>query len=143
MMKKDIKLIALYGASSCGKSSLLRNVIKHFKPEMVINNDQDYCEVIECNNFKIGIGTAGDDYNAVKGNLDFFAENQCDIWITASRTKGEPVKAIYEVESKLGLKVIWIKKSSLSEKLGVKDFSVVNDQETEFFIDYLKREFLK
>lgn len=80
-MKKSI--LVLWGASQQGKSTVLKKIIKHYKPEIELSSGIDYCLVVNINGKVVGISTSGDDSN-VYIHLNELKQQGCDFFITAS-----------------------------------------------------------
>lgn len=140
-----MKLIALYGIANSGKSTLLKEVIKHFKPNLEANKD-DMEIIFEYKGYKIGIATGGDYQEYIENNLRNFANEKCDFLVTACRTKGQTHTAIYNICDEFGITndngdydIEWILKSRLDDKISIKDIcSKINQIEADCFIRFLK-----
>lgn len=140
-----MKLIALYGIANSGKSTLLKEVIKHFKPNLEANKD-DMEIIFEYKGYKIGIATGGDYQEYLEKNLRNFVNEKCDFLITACRTKGQTHTAIYNICDEFSIKndnggydIEWILKSRLDDKISIKDIcSKINQIESDCFIRFLK-----
>ena len=88
------KAIALYGAAQRGKTPTLNMLIDDLKSaasrvvcEVCIQgcNDRRCCVVY--NEVIVGVGTGGDDGNAVHENIQYFENHNCEIVFLATRTK--------------------------------------------------------
>lgn len=140
-----MKIVALYGVANSGKSELLKDVIKHFNPDLEINK-YDMEAVFEYQGCKIGIATGGDDQIYIERHLDEFSNAKCDFLITACRTKGQTHTAIYNICDKFNIKndnggndIEWILKSRLEGKISTEEiFSKINKIEADCFIQFLK-----
>lgn len=107
------KLIALYGAANRGKTTtlnilidLLAVVSEHYN----IEKNYDSKAVFVINSKTIGVCTPGDNQEEIKNNIEFFEENECEIIITATRTKGEGVNELEKFTKKQGSEIEWILK---------------------------------
>lgn len=114
-------IIGLYGAANCGKTTTLKKLhdelIKQGGTELKLiqSKGSDYRTIIKYKENIIGIGTSGDDGCTVQENCLFFDKYDCDIAISATRTRGNSVGVLdnYSEEKKLGKdKIIWIKQDS-------------------------------
>lgn len=88
------KAIALYGAAQRGKTTTLNMLIEDLKNaaskvmcEVCIQgcNDRQCCVVY--NDIIAGVGTGGDDEDAVRKNIQYFENHNCEIVFLATRTK--------------------------------------------------------
>lgn len=53
----------------------------------------------------------GDNLNIINGNLSYFEQEQDDILVTATRTKGNGVERLKEYACSNGISIEWVKKS--------------------------------
>ena len=88
------KAIALYGAAQRGKTPTLNMLIDDLKNaaskvvcEVRIQgcNDRRCCVVY--NDIIVGVGTGGDNGNAVHENIQYFENHNCEVVFLATRTK--------------------------------------------------------
>ena len=62
------------------------------------------------NGIKIGVCTPGDNQIEIKENIKFFTENECEIIVTATRTKGSSVDEIEVFKNEHNAELVWIEK---------------------------------
>lgn len=129
------EIIAFYAAADNGKTSTLQKVISHFKPDLKMNGDQRI--VIEIQNKKVAITTFGDNAEEIEQNFKFAEQNYCEIWLTASRTKGCSVDMLYKIAKDHLLEIDWVKKAVLSNKLNNKEFDELHSLEAKYLVNYL------
>ena len=131
-------VIALKGEEDSGKTQTLLKLINmlyegahlsdRVKPFNVdekgvkdaINLDQQV--VIDYKGVKIAICTCGDNKEILQNNIDYFKKNDCDIAVSATRSKGETIKKILEFsnEEKANLHLVykgWVEYPYLSNNL--------------------------
>ena len=97
------KIIALWGRADIGKTTTLNYLIRLLDKskegeERPLNKDRRV--VISYGNKKIAVTTLGDN----------FEKNDCDILVTATRTRGKTVDTINKYCKENKAEVIWIKK---------------------------------
>ncbi len=107
------KLIGLWGKGSRGKTHTLNLVVVLLKNRGAniiqgqipanLSNDSKY--IVEYHNKKIGIVTCGDDGKTLSKAFDDI-ENDCDLYICATRTKDSSVKFV----RKNFYKILWVEK---------------------------------
>lgn len=108
------KVILLRGRENTGKTYTLNYLIGLLDKTKEVYDDalkEDRCLVISYNGMKIAIGTKGDGEREVKENIKFAVDNGCDILVTATRSKGQTVKAVEDYSRVSGVTKIWIKKN--------------------------------
>lgn len=105
-------IIVNYGAGGQGKSTALKAVCKaliegleNVKIENYLD-DGDVKAELTVNGFRIGIESQGDPESRVYASLKEFAQNHCNIIITACRTKGDTIEEVRLLGEK-GYKIIW------------------------------------
>lgn len=89
-------VLCLYGGASVGKSetltelghALLRNV-RYFYEQKGQHGSRDRRMVLKYRGRIIGIGTYGDNKEAIDRNFKFFEDQYCDIGVTAARVEGD------------------------------------------------------
>lgn len=110
------KIIALYGSGKKGKTSTLKKLIEEMRKDSSFSEEEEKAEqylndderiICTYKNKKIAITTGGDTEDIIKENLAFFEEHECDILVTATRTKGKTVDYIEDYENKNNIKIIW------------------------------------
>lgn len=135
-MKKTI--IAVWGNANTGKSSTIKlvfdlfNVIYKGQISIIDNgplNTHDITKVFRCNNYIVGIESQGDPKSNIFDSLPMFVDKQCDLIICATRTKGDTVSIVEEIENKNGYDVIWLSNLFSGQKP-----SVILNEKTATFI---------
>ncbi len=94
--KRTLRLVlCLYGAANIGKSETLTgigrallNKSRYYYEQKGQQASRDRRLVLKYRRHIIGIGTYGDDQNAIDRNFKFFKDQGCDIGITAARVGG-------------------------------------------------------
>lgn len=105
-MEREKKVvIALYGPGRKGKTTTLNLLIKSLGgPE----ETEDRQLRLTYGRKRIAIATYGDDEWQLNKNIKFFDEKSCDIYITATRTKGDTKKVLKQYAK---TDIIWIGKN--------------------------------
>lgn len=111
------KIIGLWGKGSRGKTHTLNLVAVLLKNrgatiirgQIPANLSKDSKYVVEYHNKKIGIVTCGDDGKTLSMAFDDI-ENDCDLYICATRTKDSSVKFV----RKNFYKILWVEKWSIT-----------------------------
>lgn len=97
-MKKTA--IAIWGHSSQGKSSSIIEIVNAIPlqyPGAVIDmriSGKDIQVILMIGKVKIGIESQGDPGGRLQKSLDLFVQENCDIIICATRTRGETVTSV-------------------------------------------------
>ena len=103
--KEKKAIIGLWGPGGKGKSTTLNLLIKSLGgPEGTV----DQRVRLTYREKRIAITTYGDDEWQLKENIKFFDEKSCDIYITATRTKGDTKKVLKKYAK---TDIIWIGKN--------------------------------
>ena len=106
--KEKKAIIGLWGPGEKGKTKTLNLLIKSLGgPE----GTEDRRVRLTYKKKKIAITTYGDDKEQLQSNVAFFDEENCDIYVTATRTRGGSVVELEKFEKKIGAEIIWISKS--------------------------------
>lgn len=111
-----MKIIALYGHAQCGKTTTL-NYVKDILREEGKSLSQnpphkgDQPETFEYKGLIVCVAPGGDTGAIIQSNIAYFEQKQCDVGITASRTRGAGVRVINEYAATKPATLIWIKKS--------------------------------
>lgn len=125
------KIIALSGRSNTGKTQTLKLLIDKLDKVGVCKHK----EVKEFNDIKrtykyketiISICTAGDAAYIIESNIKYFEQFNCDIAITAVRTKGRTRTVLNKFADKNNLKVQYINKT-----IDDRDADKVNQKQVE------------
>lgn len=94
--KRSLKLVlCLYGAANVGKSETLTELgralfakARYYYEQKGQHGSRDRRIALKFHRHIIGIGTYGDDQDAIDRNFKFFKDQGCDIGITAARVEG-------------------------------------------------------
>lgn len=105
MGKEKKEVIALYGPGRKGKTTTLNLLIELLGG---IRRKGDQRVRLNYEGKDIAIATYGDDEWQLNENIKFFDEKSCDIYITATRTKGD-TKEVLKKYAKTD--IIWIGKN--------------------------------
>ena len=103
-----MKVIALFGKGGIGKTTtlnLLNNLINPDTPATNLRKDDK--NTFTYKGKTISITTPGDNAKEINNNNNYAKEKKCDIWVTASRTKGQSVKKLEEISKNIR----WIEKN--------------------------------
>ena len=106
-------IIVLYRRANTGKTTTLNYLIgllDKSKEEMQ-SLTEDRRVVISYDNKSIAVTTQGDNENEINRNIKFFEKEDCDILVTATRSKGQTPRAIYNYHKEINAKIIWIEKN--------------------------------
>jgi GTPase SAR1 family protein len=119
------RIIGLFGAANQGKTTTLNYLIHLLsKAQMGLNystitiedcgveDNYDHTQSFEVNGLKIAVASSGDNGNAVANNIKFFKEQDCDIAVTATRTKGSSVIVLGEFAKEASINIEWVQKSN-------------------------------
>lgn len=105
-MEREKKVvIALYGPGRKGKTTTLNLLIKSLGE---LEGTEDRRLRLTYGGKRIAIATYGDDEWQLNKNIKFFDEKSCDIYITATRTKGDTKKVLKKYAK---TDIIWIGKN--------------------------------
>lgn len=88
------KIFGLWGATNRGKTTTLNilvDLLSQVSDTYDIHKTYDSRAWFVINGIKIGICTPGDNQEQLKENIIFFTENEYEIIVTATRTKGGSV----------------------------------------------------
>ncbi len=113
------KIIALYRRSETGKTSTLNLLIELLDKNKKIEKErliEDRRVSISYGSKKIAVTTWGDNGFELKENIKFFEEENCDILVTATRTRGETTKILTDYAKEIDTEIIWIEKN-ISKKM--------------------------
>ena len=111
-----MRILGLYGHANCGKSATL-NMLKEllraagksisYQP----HPDSDTPETFEYKGQIICVAPGGDTRVIVEANCRYFEAKNCDVAISATRTRQGSAEALNEFAKNEGVKVDWIPKS--------------------------------
>lgn len=111
-----MRIIALYGHADCGKSNTLNRLkmMLRLAGISISTRPHPWCEQPETFLFKgivVCVAPAGDDMNAISRNIRYFDSKNCDVAITASRSKGVTIRLLNDFASNIGTSIEWVQKS--------------------------------
>lgn len=111
-----MRIIGLYGHANCGKSATL-NILKELlraagkSISSVPHPDSDTPETFEYKGKIVCVAPGGDTRAIVEANCRYFKSKNCDVAISATRTRWGSADALNEFADSKGVKVEWIAKS--------------------------------
>lgn len=107
-MRKKV-IICLYAPANKGKTSTIRKVYELLggKKE-VLESSYEISDVVMRGNIKIGCESLGDPDSDQKEWLEELLKKQCDIIVTASRTKGDTVGNVDALAEQYEYSIKWI-----------------------------------
>ena len=145
------KLLCVWGASNYGKTTAIIEFDKmlncnfqgKIKNDYTLGNPpDDICRIYTIKHnqqtYTIGIESQGDPNSRQQASLDLFLQNNCDIIVCASRTRGETVYTIENFCSDNQYDSFWIStlysvpmynsyKDQMKKRTGQIIFDIVND----------------
>ena len=83
-----MKVIALFGKGGTGKTTTLNLLNDLINPDNPITDGKDHRRSFTYKGKTISITTPGDGKGHIKDNIDYAQDENCDILVTASRTRG-------------------------------------------------------
>ena len=107
-------IIVLYRRANTGKTTTLNYLIRLLdksKEGETHPLTEDRRVVISYDNKSIAVTTQGDNKYEINRNIKFFEKEDCDILVTATRSKGQTPRAIYNYHKEINAKIIWIEKN--------------------------------
>ncbi len=105
-------IIGLYRRANTGKTTTLNYLIgllDKSKEEMQ-SLTKDRRVAISYGNKSIAVTTQGDNKYEIEENIKFFEKEDCDILVTATRSRGQTTDAIDKYHKEINAKIIWIEK---------------------------------
>lgn len=128
-------IIALYGPSNTGKTNTLNYLIKKMldSTDEVIDRNEDRRVCISYKNKEIAISTFGDGKEELDENIEFFKNRNCDILVTAMKTKGCTCQILSAYAEEIGTDINWIKKNTA--KLSIDLINQAQAEDIKSFID--------
>jgi hypothetical protein len=111
-----MRIFGLYGHANCGKSATL-NILKELlrAAEKSISSkphpDSDTPETFEHKGQIVCVAPGGDTRGIVEANCRYFKAKNCDVAISATRTRWGSADALNEFAEREGVKVNWVAKS--------------------------------
>lgn len=130
------KIIALYRRAETGKTSTLNLLIELLDKNKKVEEErliEDRRVSISYGSKKIAVTTWGDNGFELKENINYFEKEDCDILVTATRTRGETTEILNDYAKEINTEIIWIEKNlsaSLDELINqtqAKDIKAVID----------------
>nr|WP_318660111.1 hypothetical protein [uncultured Treponema sp.] len=109
------RVIALYASANKGKTTTLNRLIDLLS---LISDYYEKCRsdegwaYFEIRGLKVVVCTPGDSKVEVKENIKFSQKYDCDIFVTATRTKGETTREMERFTNKKDVNLVWIKKDT-------------------------------
>ena len=91
-----MKVIALYGVANTGKTTTLNLLHNLINPDKPITDGKDHRRSFTYKNKTIFIATPGDNEAEIDENIKRARKANCDILVTASRTRGYGRKLLRE-----------------------------------------------
>lgn len=91
-----MKVIALFGIKDTGKTTTLNLLYNLINPDNPITDGKDHRRTFTYKGKTISITTPGDNETEIKNNIDYAQDENCDILVTASRTRGYGRKLLRE-----------------------------------------------
>lgn len=126
------KLIILSGSDNSGKSETLKCLVKKLGGKLTANYDDRY--ICKKGTSSIAICTGGDDDYAINENKNFFSKNtNCDVYISAARTKGATIKNLSDWANSNKIDRIIVSKSCLTDP----NNRIQNTNFNDYFADFL------
>lgn len=102
-------IICLYAPANCGKTQTIRSLfLKLGGKKNVLNKSYDIVADVNFGNKKIGFASQGDPGSNQKEDIEQLAIINCEIIVTASRTKGGTVDNVSEIANNYGYTVVWV-----------------------------------
>lgn len=140
-----MKIIALIGAQNTGKTHTLLSLItlikedggREIEPDLLLGWEA----LLEYKGKRIGITTRGGDALIQEFNCEFFRRYQCDVMITAARTRTGGIDHLYSLAEDLSASLIWATKSYYATNISVKpdqsQFDRMNNLEAQFLFNMI------
>lgn len=140
-MKKLI--IANRGRGSQGKSSSIKAVFRKLSslyPYEIIADNGDIKAIVEVEGVRVGIESQGDPDSRMMQSMNDFMAKECQIIVTACRTKGDTYNKVVEMNEQNGYDLIW----AVNDKMVVANgstpqpmYDMLNDQYAQRVVDFI------
>ena len=110
-MKKSI--ICLYGPANTGKTSSIRwvdEILQSYGVKLVkvLLDENDICKEIVFRNHKVGLLSLGDPDSGQLNYLNQLADDECEVIVCTSRSKGATCDAVTQIVSIYNYELYWI-----------------------------------
>ena len=102
-------IIALYRRANTGKSTTLNYLIGLLKEQEI--DFKEKREIVYYGSKKIAVTTPGDNADEIEENIKFFEKEDCDILVTATRSKGETKNIIDKYHKEINAELKRIEKN--------------------------------
>ena len=113
------KIIALYASANKGKTStlsILIDLLSLVSSESNVWRTKEGWGQFKINDVAVGVCTPGDDKSSIESNINYFNENECEVIVTATRTKGGTVTELEKLEKQENCPILWFPKEDNEEK---------------------------
>lgn len=104
------RIIGLCGISHTGKATTLKLLLKFFDPTFMSSSRRNFRKALTFKGGKICIATCGDNPNDLEGNCSFFQQEDFDIAITPTRSKGKSCERLARMAREESTRIQWIEK---------------------------------
>lgn len=140
-MKKLI--IANRGSKGQGKTSSIKAVFRHLSsqyPYKIFANKGDIKAIVDVEGVRVGIESQGDPNSRMMQSMDDFVTEECQIIVTACRTRGDTYNKVIELHKQKGYDLIW----AVNDKMVVANgstpqpmYDMLNDQYAQRVVDFI------
>lgn len=140
-MNKNMRIIALYGHGNCGKSktlNYLRELLRTAGKAISVNapHKGDVPESFLYRDKIICIAPGGDTGDIIKRNIAYFKSKNCDVAITASRSRGYGPLELAKFAKSIGVDIEWYAKSC-EYNLSESTHSICNNETAQFLFSLI------
>lgn len=112
------KIIALYASANKGKTctlNILIDLLSLVSSESNVWKTKEGWGWFKINDITVGVCTPGDDKSSIDSNINYFNKNECEVIVTAARTKGETIVELEKLEKKECCPILWFPKEDNEE----------------------------
>lgn len=137
-----MRIIGLFGHANCGKSATL-NMLKELlraagkSISSIPHPDSDTPETFVYNGLVVCVAPGGDTKEIVEANCLYFKMKNCDVAVSATRTRLGSAEALNEFAENESVKVDWIQKS-YEYNLSDATRTLCNKETAEFILGKIK-----